>query len=231
MSHFSRRGYKKSNKLRSPKIFTKHNCLNSKQIYSDYPEFLQIACIDPGTSSCGIKIKRLYMDSGSTRLIWLSVINFGKDSSDINTNMDSTMNIIKNALMDCHYIVTEHQLLKSELVYQGYSALLFYLTNHICPYRMKPILMEVDCQLKTSYIGGPKNKTQNNGVPIKEWSKTEARKRGVYYGDNVSYHILENSLSKQNEDLSDASCYYYAFLKYLKENNFFCPVDKNKIIY
>lgn len=228
MSFYKHRGYKKSGQMRKPKFHKSGKCLSSLELYPMEPEFFQIALFDPGTASCGLRIVRYYLHNKTMVVKWFSVINFGSEIEEINTGMDKSFEEVKDILTDCHHIAIEHQLLKCEKVYQCFSNMIFYMVNHICNVGMKPMLIEIDCQLKTSFIGGPRTKLQNDGIPIKQWSKDEARRISLKRGDFVSYHILENSNYKQNEDLSDVVCYEYAWIKYIiTRSDIFCPFDKN----
>jgi hypothetical protein len=227
MSHYKKRGYKKSGQMRKPKYYESTKCLSSLELYPMEQEFFQIALIDPGTTSCGIRIVRYYLTTRVMKVMWFSTVNFGSEIEKINTNMESSFKDIFDILTDCHHIVVEHQLLKCEKVYQCFSNMVYYIVNNICNIRMKPMLIEIDCGLKTTFIGGPRTKLQNDGIAIKEWSKKKAREVCLERGDLISYHILENSNYKQNEDLSDTVCYEYAWIKYIiTRSDIFCPFDK-----
>ena len=225
--------YKKSkfryarNSMRKTKFYTDHQCLNSKVFYPDIPIFFQIGIFDPGVTSCGLRIVRYNLMTKEMAVIWFSVINFGNVSSEINQNMDNSFSKIIMYLEDCHHIVVEHQLMKSEITYQCFSSMIYYLTNNVCIRKMRPMLIEVDCQLKTSYLGGPRTKRENGGVEIKEWSKQKAREFSIERNDLITYHILENSLYKQNEDLSDTVCYEYSWISYImSRNDIYLPFEK-----
>jgi hypothetical protein len=226
------------NKLRNPKFLTEQVCLNSKLFYPDLPTFLQIAVIDPGTTSCGVRIVRYYIETHVMNVIWFSVIDFGNEIALINTLMETSFGQVLPYLIDCHHIVIEHQLMKSEITYQCHAVTIYYISKYIHSQKMRPTLIEVDCQLKTTFLGGPKtrlvnntdemkqwvyNKTgswpENGTVEIKEWTKMKSRQFSSERDDRISYHILENSLYKPNEDLSDTLCYEYAWIPYCMSRN------------
>lgn len=237
-------------KMREPKYYTDHVCHNSKTIYPDEELFFQIAIIDPGTVSCGLRIVRYNLKSKTMNVIAFHVLNFGNNHADVMNNMIETFEDVTEDLEDCHHIVIEHQLLKKEDVYQCFSAILYVLTNFICNKKMMPILIEVDCQLKTSFLGGPRTKRENNSqemidwitkktgkvpkkgtIEIKEWTKMKSRKFSAERGDFVTYHILENSLYKGNEDLSDTVCYEYAWIIYLlSREDIYLPFDRENLL-
>lgn len=226
--YFKNRKFKYMKKgLRAPKFYTEHYCLDSRQKYPELNQFYQFAVVDPGTTSCGIRIVRLDLVTKIKTLVWFGIIDFGQSSAEVFENMNRRLAPIKKYLEDCHHIVTEHQLLKCEETYQGYASFLYNLSNMICQNGMRPMIVEIDVQLKTSYIGGPRNKQSNGGVAIKEWSKEKALNICVETLDYISYHILINSLYKAREDLSDTVCYEYAWISYLIETtSIFLPFDR-----
>lgn len=251
MSGFYKRNkfsnFKKNNdKIKDPKIFTKHKCLNSKELYPDLELFLQIAVFDPGTVSCGMRIVRYYLESGSIVPIAFHIIDFGNNYSEIVNNMENNLSDIKKHLTDCHHIIIEHQLLKQENVIRVFDSLVYYITKNISKEGLMPMLIEVDCKLKTTFIGGPTNKSSNNSdemkdwienvlgkefvrgkVKIKEWTKMKSRKVSIERMDYISYNILKNSLFKENEDLSDSLCYEYAWIPYLIERpDIYIPFER-----
>lgn len=233
--------------ITGPKILSSNKCLSSKIFYPEMPEFLQVAFIDPGTTSCGVRIVRYYIESKEMILIYFSVIDFGGETSVINEHMNQTFSPLMQFLLDCHHVVVEHQILMCEKTYRCFSVVIFYITSFVCPFKMSPILIEVDCQLKTVFLGGPKTKAENNSdemkqwiflkkgiwpdngtIEIKEWTKMKSRKFCCERNDRISYHTLENSLYKGNEDLSDTVCYEYGWLSYLFERrDIYTPFNLN----
>lgn len=238
------------NKLIKPKFLSSNKCLSSKIFYPELPEFLQVIHIDPGSSSCGIRIVRYYLESKEMILIWFSVIDFGNNTCDINEKMHETFTSLIPYLLDCHHVVIEHQIMKCELTYRCFSAVIYFITSQICPFKMKPILIEVDCKLKTSFLGGPRTKCENNSqemkefvfnktkkwpengtIEIKEWTKMKSRQFSIERGDLISYNILNNSLYKPNEDLSDTLCYEYAWVPYiLSRDDIFLPFKREMLL-
>ena len=240
-------------KITEPKILCNNQCLDSRMVYPNLPLFLQCAFIDPGTSSCGLRIVRYYLESELVEIIWCSILDFGNNTNMINIGMEATFSKIKLYLEDCHHIIVEHQIMKCELTYRCFSSIIYFVTTSICPNRMRPILFEVDVQLKTVFLGGPKTKKQNisqemkewtamrnyektgiytlpeNGsLDIKEWTKMKSRQISIERHDYITYHILENSLYKGNEDLSDTVCYEYAWLPFISQKqNIYIPYRTN----
>ena len=254
---FKRSPFARKTGMKAPKYYVKNNSLDSTILYPNLPRFLQIALIDPGTVSCGLRIVRYYLESKSMVVIWFSVINFGNNTFEINSNLEIKMEPVASYLSDCHHIVIESQLMKQKIVYQCFSVVICYITNRICTKGMLPSLIEVDAQLKTVFLGGPKTQSQNNSPEmlawmseqkrnpdgttkdndskekcprIKEWTKMKSIQFCKERGDLVSLHILYNSLYKPNEDLSDVVCYEYAWIPYLiSRNDIKIPYPKSSL--
>lgn len=226
----SKYSYMNKKKLKKPKPYTKHNCLSSKEFYPDSEEFFQVAMFDPGTVSCGMRIVRYNLESKSMTIVKFCILNFGKDPASILINLPLVFGEIEQYLENCHHIVIETQLMKCITTYQTSTWILNELAK-ICNKKMRPMLIEVDCKLKTTFLGGPSNKVENGGVPIKEWSKEKAREVSIERDDSCTYHILMNSCYKANEDLSDVVCYEYAWTMYvLSRNDIFIPFDRKKLL-
>lgn len=238
---YMRRGISK------PEFYTNHRCLSSTEVYPDLDEFYQFAVFDPGYVSCGLRIVRYNLTEKTMNVIFFSILNFGSEISDILVNLKTEIDSISKYLLDCHHIIIERQIMKNAKGYQTYSALMYEMINSICDHGMRPMILLVDCKLKTTFLGGPSNKKCNNSaemkqwildksgeepkngsVEIKEWSKMKARIFSIERGDFISYHILENSKYKGNEDLSDTVCYEYAWIIYVTQSDFiFVPFDRN----
>lgn len=217
-------------KIKEPKLFTDHIPKSSKKIYDE--SFYQFAVIDPGSSSCAIRIERCYLSKKIRKVIWFSIVSFGKTRSQINNGIEYGFRHVKKYLTECHHIGVEYQLMKSEIDYQCYSAMLYYLTNEVCRKGLKPVLFTMDVKLKTTYIGGPTTSKQNGGVSIKKWTKKMARKYSKKNNDLVSYNILKCSYAKAYEDLSDVRCYAIGFVKYVYETEILkLPFNKKRLEY
>ena len=237
-------------KISKPQFYTKHRCLNSTDIYPELDEFYQIAIFDPGYVSCGLRIVRYNLVEKTMNVIFFSILNFGTEMCDIMLNLNIELQKISKYLKDCHHIIIEKQLMKGVKGYQTFSTLLYEIVNSICESGMRSMLLLVDCKIKTTFLGGPSTKRENNSqemkewifektgkipengtVEIKEWTKMKSRKFSIERGDLITYHILENSKYKGNEDLSDTVCYEYAWIMYVIQNeDIFLPFDRNFLL-
>lgn len=241
-------------KLREPKLYTEHICLNSKIFYPEEEEFFQVGIFDPGTVSCAMRVVRYGLETNTMSIVAFQTINFGESHIELMERMISVFEPLYVYLENCHHIIVEHQLMKNEDIYQGFSIMMYVLANYVCTRKMLPMLIEVDCQLKTVFIGGPKTKKQNTSpemiewyverykklpvdskgkrkdIEIKEWTKMMSRKISEERGDLITYHVLENSIYKGNEDLSDTVCYEYAYVSYILQRvDIFLPFDRKKL--
>ena len=204
--------------IRDPLIFSNHtgeNCLDSRIIYPLIPHFLQGAFIDPGRVSCAIRIVRYYTEKNNIEVLWFGIHNFGLDISDIIVGMENNIEPIKEKLKMCHYIIIESQLMKSQVNYRTFQHMISYIESFVRNQGMRAVIFEVDIALKTVFIGGPRNSSENEGEEIKLWSRRKAREILLERKDYVSLSVLENSLKKQDEDFCDTVCYDYAWWFYI----------------
>ncbi len=213
---FGKYAFVKKGNMSNPKRYTNNKTLSSLEFYDK--EFYQYAIIDPGPSSCAIRIERIYLSTGKRKLIWFSPIMFGKTSEDINRDMKKAFKYVKPFLIECHHIGVEHQLLKGgEVQYECYAVMMYYIGSSICTKGFRGNLFQIPVGLKTTYIGGPANKQQNGGISIKRWTQEHALEFCIEENDRVSYNILKSCYAKGFEDLSDTKCYCRGWVSYVYE--------------
>lgn len=204
--------------IMDPLIFSHHtgeNCISSKVLFPHIEEFYQAAFIDPGRVSCAIRIVRYYIQSNRIETIWFGIHNFGIQITDIIIGMENEIDIIKDKLILCHYIVIESQLMKSQVNYRTFQHMISHIEKITRNQGHRPVIFEVDIALKTVFIGGPRRKGEIDREEIKVWSRQKAREVLSMRNDYISLSIIENSLKKQDEDYSDTVCYDYAWWFYL----------------
>lgn len=219
-NRFGKYSWITNSKIRKPKVYTNVNTKKSKDFY-------QFAIIDPGSSSCAVRIEKCNFKTGNKKLIWFSIISFGKTTMDINENMSDAFKYVYPYLIKCHHIGVENQLMKSEIDYQCFSAMMYYISSNICTKGNRPNLFGIDVKLKTTYIGGPTTSKQNGGKSIKLWSQKKAKKTCLEENDLISYNILKMSYAKAFQDLCDTKCYCIAWVKYVCEEEILSlPFDK-----
>lgn len=202
-----------------PRIFSNHTgirCLHSQQFYPNIGPFIQAAFIDPGKTSCAIRIVRYFLGTGLVEYVWFGIHNFGCGLEQAITGVETELEVIKGTLQMCHHIVIESQLMKSEINYRTFQHMISYIESFVRNQGVRSIIFEVEIPLKTVYIGGPRTEKQYNGVSIKEWSKKKARYELLRRCDYVSNSIIESCLDKQEEDLCDTVCYEYAWWGYIR---------------
>lgn len=220
----------KTGKIRNPTLYNTGRMISSFEKYGEH--FYQFAIIDPGCKSCGVRIERYYLESERKKVIWYSIISFGSSTEEINLNMNQAFRLVSPFLKECHHILIEHQeMMFGQVNYQYFSSMIYYITNNICNEGFQPFLYDIDVKLKTTYLGGPTTSRQNNGESIKKWTKEKAKEFCLEDGDAVSFNILENSMAKAVEDLSDLKCYCKAWPSYLMENSKIpTNFDKNLLV-
>lgn len=211
---------KDNGNISEPTIFCNHTgdcCLDSRIFYPSLPQFIQAAFIDPGKVSCAIRIVRYFIHNRNIEVLWFGIHNFGIGMEQVILGVETELAPIREKLQMCHHIIVESQFMKNEVNFRTFQHMISHIESFVRNVGMRPIIFEVDIALKTVFIGGPRNKNQYGGIEIKEWSKKKARYELIMRGDYISYCILESSLDKQNEDLSDTVCYEIAWWFYLKK--------------
>lgn len=204
----------------APIIYCNHSTpceIDSRLIYPNIPFFYQAAFIDPGTVSCAIRIVRYYVEQNKIDVLWFGIHNFGTEISQLMENTGPSLNPIMEKLKYCHNIIIERQFKDDDIKvvnYRGFQHIITYIQDHVKDCGFKPVIIEVDVGIKTTFLGGPANRGQNGGVKIKEWSKKFARMVCISRCDYISLAIINSSCNKQEEDLSDVLCYEYAWWRY-----------------
>lgn len=215
---FKKKNHNIDDKIQEPTIFSNHDryrCIDSRILFPDIPRYIQAAFIDPGKVSCAIRIVRYYIDTNFIDLLWFGIHNFGVGLTQIITGVETELEVIKTELQLCHHIVIESQFMKNEVNFRTFQHMISYIEGFTRNVGMRTIIFEVDIALKTVFIGGPRNKSQNGGIEIKEWSKKKARYEMIKRCDYTSVSTLVSCLDKQDEDLSDTVCYELAWWTYL----------------
>lgn len=223
-SEFFKTQYKRkmmgnSKKIKPPLIYSNHdgeNCISSKIFYPDVENFLQLVFIDPGRTSCSIRIVRNFYGSNNILLLWLGIHNFGIDVPDIITGMERELTPIMEKLRMSHHIIIESQIMKSQKNYRTFQHMISYIECQTRNRGFKPIIFEVDPALKTVFPGGPRTKRQNNGNEIKEWSNKFVRNALLCRKDWISLSVVDFSREKQEEDNIDSTNYEIIWLDYLR---------------
>lgn len=205
--------------MKDPLIYSNHSseaAIDSRILYPHLPFFYQGAFIDPGYESCAIRIVRFFVELNFIQVLWFGIHNFGMEITQIMSDMENSLNPILEKLKDCHHIVIESQLMKSRTNFRTFQHMISYIEMNVRNQRMRPVIVEVDIKLKTTFLGGPTTKKQNGGEEIKEWSKAFARYASKIRGDFLSISIVDGCCKKQDEDLSDTLCYDFAWWLYFK---------------
>lgn len=205
--------------IKDPIIFSNHTdkrCLYSQLFFPKLNPFIQGAFIDPGRTSCAIRIVRYFLGTGNIEYVWFGIHNFGMGIEQTIIGVESELEVIKSALQMSHHIVIESQLMKSEINYRTWQHMISYIESFVRNQGVRAIIFEVEIPLKTVFIGGPRTEKQYGGISIKEWSKKKARFELLRRGDYVSNAIIESCLDKQEEDLCDTVCYEYAWWRYIR---------------
>lgn len=203
--------------LEEPIIYCNHattGAIDSRNLYPQIPYFQQCAFIDPGVVSCAIRIVRFFPETNLIIPIWFAIHNFGMEITQVMSDMESSIAPILTKFQECNFIVIESQLMKSRTNFRTFQHMISYLEMNTRDKGLRPIIVEVDIKLKTTFLGGPTTKTTNDGVRIKEWSKKFAREVSLRRHDYLSFSILESCCVKQDEDLSDTLCYEFAWWSY-----------------
>lgn len=205
--------------IHEPKIFSNHTdykCLQSQTFYPNIEPFIQSVFIDPGKSSCAIRIVKYTLGNGNIEVVWFGIHNFGVGIEQAITGVETELDVIVSLMQMSHFIVIESQFMKCEVNFRTFQHMISHIEKTIRNKGMRPIIVEIEIPVKTVFIGGPKTEKQYGGVSIKEWSKKKARYELIRRGDYLSNAIIESCLDKQEEDLCDTVCYEYAWWVYIR---------------
>lgn len=205
--------------IEDPIIFCNHTgeyCLDSRIFFPNNPQYIQAVFIDPGVTSCAIRIVKYILGSGKIENIWFGIHNFGVGVDQIIKGVEDGLEPIKQTLIMSHHIVIESQFMKKEVNFRAFQHMISYIESFVRNKGMRPMIIEVSIALKTVFIGGPKTSNQNNNVDIKEWSKLKARYELMKRYDFTSLSIIECTLDKQDEDYCDTVCYEFAWWFYIR---------------
>jgi hypothetical protein len=223
--NFYKKKITKNGSISDPKIFSNHtgqNAIDSKILFPHLDNFVQSAFIDPGKTSCAIRIVRYWVNINIIEPLWFGIHNFGLDIENIILGMETELEPIKEKLKLCHHIIIEHQIMKSSTNFRTFQHMISHIESFTRNVGMRPVIFEVDIALKTVFLGGPRTAKENGGVDIKEWTKKRSRDTLLKRKDYISLAILENCCVKQNEDLSDTVGYDEAWHYYIKNLDHLC---------
>ena len=202
--------FSNSRKISKPKIFNPH----STNIICLADNFIQATFIDPGTVSCAFRTVKFYYEQNNIENVFFGILKFGKTIEEVLIGVETELTPLSDILINSHYIVIESQPLKRKDVFRTYQHLISFMLHVIKNKGVFGVVVEIDLKIKTVWIGGPVNKTQNGGISIKKWTQNKALEILNQRNDTLSLSIISSSLSKGREDLSDVVCYEYAWWSY-----------------
>ena len=175
---------------------------------------MTICTIDPGIKNCAIRIAKRTGDQVST--ILQDKVEF-KSYTDTITYFGS----IKDHLLNCHYIIVESQLrVNYDLIRMGQhiqSTLMVLVQNQ----GLRPLIIEVDPKLKSSYLGAPKFKSKKD---LKKWASQMAISILESRSDSGTLKIITGA--KKQDDHGDVICMEMMFWSILASGSIPIP---NKI--
>ncbi len=213
------RPFKYTKTLLKPIVSNPHTCdikdicIPSSKCYHG-SNFIQAAFIDPGTVSCAFRIVRYHFVTNKIEVLWFGILKFGKKIEEILPGITAEITPLLPLFENCHYIVVEKQPLIRSDVFSTAQQLISFLFIHIANKGPRGVIIQVDPKLKTGWIGGPNTSKQNGGISIKKWSQNKTKEILCARNDALSMSIIDSSLAKGREDLSDVVCYEYAWWSY-----------------
>lgn len=176
-----------------------------------------VTSIDPGIVNCGIYVCAYNTETKNHRSIYLERLVFNEgDNHYIDCfkkfeELEEEHNLFSRS----HYIVVESQMtVNYDLVRMGQHMISYFLTR-IKDRGNRPLLIEINSQSKTKLLECP---VRGNKYEYKKWCIEKAisylKERDNFEGEKNYLFRLESK--GKRDDMSDAICQYYAFLKILE---------------
>lgn len=184
---------------------------------------LIITSIDPGIVNCGVYVCCVNLKTGIETSLYLGRLEFNKgenhyvESIRILDEVEDTHKYFSSS----HYIIIESQMAISYDNTRMGQHLITYFISKLKDMGNRPLIMEFNSQSKTRLLECPKGMKKPD---YKKWCREKAiellEKRP---GDAEEKFIKCIRGSKKSDDMGDAVCQYYAWMKVLKGESIVVP--------
>lgn len=177
-----------------------------------------ITSIDPGIVNCGVYVCAYNTETKKHHSIYLQRLVFNKGDNHYLDSLSQFEELEEkyNLFSKSHYIVIESQMtVNYDLVRMGQHFISYFMTR-LKDRGNRPLIIEINNQAKTKLLECP---VRGNKYEYKKWCIQKAIE---FLNSRDNFEVEKNYLfsleSKgKRDDISDAICQYYAFLKILED--------------
>lgn len=175
-----------------------------------------ITSIDPGIVNCGVYVCAYNSKENSHRSIFLKRLEFNRSENHYLDSLNKLEELEDefDLFSKSHYIVIESQMtVNYDLVRMGQHLISYFLTK-LKDRGNRPLIIEISSQVKTRLLECP---IKGNKYEYKKWCVNEAIRRlnERKNKEEEKDFIFKIETKGKRDDISDAICQYYAFLKIL----------------
>lgn len=221
-----RRFRKKTVKRTKFKVFNSHDYESPKQ----YTDEIIITAIDPGHVNCGIYSMSYNVETKEKRSLYLNNFKFEKDNERVSAikkfnELEEEHSIFSRS----HYILVEEQMTQSIKNTRMGQHIQTYLMTSLENKGVRPLVVEIGNQMKTSYLHAPPGLPSKGKGSIKEWCVDKAREFLSVRKDKIwEKWFIESTKGSKADDKCDCICYCEVWILLLvgKELGEFKPVDR-----
>jgi hypothetical protein len=186
-------------------------------------ENMIIISIDPGIVNCGIYINCINTKTGEETSIYLARLEFNKDENHYVSSLkifDELENSEKY-FTSAHYIVIESQMAVSYDNTRMAQHLITYFMGKVKDKGNRPLVIEFNSQSKTRLLNCPKGMKKPE---YKKWCHAKAieflKSRN---NPKEEKFITCLEVAKKKDDMGDAVCQMYAWLKVMRGESIEVP--------
>lgn len=180
-------------------------------------EFMIITSIDPGIVNCGVYVGCYNTITKEHKSLYLSKLTFNEKDNHYVESIRKLQEIEeKHAFFsNSHYIVIESQMTISYDNTRMCQHLLTYFMSSMADKGNRPLIIEITSQAKTRLLECPKGLSK---YQYKKWCVNKATEllKSHKDQDNEKPYIEIIKDSKKKDDISDAICQYYAWMKIME---------------
>lgn len=184
---------------------TSYTLLNSTTVkraeWPDRMSYYNVMSLDPATKNFAIRVERRWAN-GKVETVMFDKYNFVLDDP-VMTNLSYERGLdhfkkLFNIAKDCHYILSERQLPQNYKAVRMSQHVLSTLMMATMDCSVKPVIIEVNSQLKGRQLGAPRGCRDKE---LKKWSVEIGTELLIFRDDQYALSILKKT--KKKDDLCD----------------------------
>lgn len=189
--------------------------------------------IDPAIKTCAMRIAENNRSTNEVKTLVQVLLDFRCNETEFATsgtsyyfNCFDVLDTYKDYFINSHYIIMEHQSTRASYnVIRISQQILSYFLSTVRDKGCRPLIIEIDARLKSSFFNIPRMK------------KPLLKKRTTEIAINILKERGENELANKiekiskNDDHGDTICYEFLWWEILKENKVnLCVKKKSRFI-